>query len=57
MIEGSGSGSVPLAKNPDPDPGGPETCGSPKHCPEISFLNYCITDKKNKAYSYLKKTP
>jgi hypothetical protein len=26
MIEGSGSGSIPLTM--DPDPGGPKTCGS-----------------------------
>ncbi len=26
--EGSGHGSVPLTNDPDPDPGGPKTCGS-----------------------------
>ncbi len=28
MIEGSGSGSIPLTNGPDPDPGGPKTRGS-----------------------------
>ena len=28
MIEGSGSGSITLSNDRDPDPGGPKTCGS-----------------------------
>jgi hypothetical protein len=28
VIEGSESGSIPLTNDPDPDPGGPKTCGS-----------------------------